>query len=64
MTKIILCPKCKKPTLRNATNVSGWLAPSMFECSDIKCGYVGSLYIEVDSKDFKTNEEIKPDNAD
>jgi hypothetical protein len=57
MTKIRLCPKCKKPTLRSAVNVSGWLAPNMYECSDSKCGYVGYIYIEVDSKDFKFNED-------
>lgn len=55
--KIRLCPKCKKPTLRAATNVSGWLAPDMFECSDEKCGYIGALSIEVDPQDFKLEEE-------
>ena len=57
MAGIRLCPKCRKPTLRNAINVSGWLAPDMFECSDSKCGYVGSIYIEVDSNDFRLDEK-------
>ncbi len=57
MAGIRLCPKCRKPSLRNAINVSGWLAPDMFECSDSKCGYVGSIYIEVDPNDFKLDEK-------
>jgi len=51
MPKIRLCPKCKKPKLKSAMNVSGWLAPGMYECRE--CGYVGSLFIEVDSRDFE-----------
>ncbi|MFX1392011.1 MAG: hypothetical protein ACFFAH_00415 [Promethearchaeota archaeon] len=61
MAKIRLCPRCKRPTLRNATNVSGWLAPAMYECSDEDCGFIGSVYIEVDPKDFKLDEEIELD---
>ena len=61
MVKFMLCPKCKKPTLRNATNVSGWLAPDLYECSNQDCGYVGSLYIEVDPNDFKQDDEIEFD---
>lgn len=61
MTKIKLCPKCKKPTLRNATNVSGWLAPDLYECSDHDCSYIGRVYIEVDPNDFKLDEEIEFD---
>ncbi|TFG04136.1 MAG: hypothetical protein EU539_11425 [Promethearchaeota archaeon] len=60
MVKIRLCPKCKKPTLRNATNVSGWLAPDMFECSDEKCGYVGHIYLEVDTDDIKGDAKEEP----
>ena len=51
MAKIRLCPKCKKPKLKSAMNVSGWLAPGMYECRE--CGYVGSLFIEIDPKDFE-----------
>ncbi|TFG24993.1 MAG: hypothetical protein EU529_02535 [Promethearchaeota archaeon] len=61
MTKFILCPKCKKPTLRNATNVSGWLAPDLYECIDQDCGYIGRVYIEVDPNDFKLDDEIEFD---
>ena len=59
MVKIRLCPKCRKPTLRNATNVSGWLAPEMFECSDEKCGYIGYVSFEVDTEDFKADDDDK-----
>ncbi|MBD3255206.1 MAG: hypothetical protein GF383_08945 [Candidatus Lokiarchaeota archaeon] len=51
--KIRLCPKCRQPTLKSATNVSGWLAPSMFECTNEDCGYIGYLCIEVDPEDFE-----------
>ena len=53
MGNIRLCPKCRKPTLRNATNVSGWLAPAMYECSDEDCGYIGYVYLEVDPDDLE-----------
>ena len=51
MTSIRICPKCRKPTLKNAVNVSGWLAPNMFECTS--CNYIGSLFLEIDPKDLK-----------
>ncbi len=51
MVKIRICPKCKEATLRNAVNVSGWLAPDMFECTT--CGYTGRFYVEVDSNDYE-----------
>lgn len=55
MAKIKLCPKCRKSKLRNATNVSGWLAPDMYECTE--CKYIGYLYLEVDSNDFEASDE-------
>lgn len=54
MVKIRICPKCKEPNLKNAINVSGWLAPDMYECS---CGYVGRLFLEIDTDDYKLDEE-------
>ena len=51
MTRIRICPKCKKSTLKQAVNVSGWLAPDMFECTS--CNYIGSLFLEIDPKDLK-----------
>ncbi|MFO8020524.1 MAG: hypothetical protein R6U96_18015 [Promethearchaeia archaeon] len=50
-----LCPKCKRPTLRPATNVSGWLAPEMYRCTN--CNYVGHFYVEVESEDYKQFQE-------
>jgi len=59
MTKIRICPKCKESKLKNATNVSGWLAPNLYECT--ACNYIGSFYLEIDPEDFKseTSEESK-----
>ncbi len=57
MVNIRICPKCKKPTLKTATNVSGGIAPNIYECKDIKCGYIGSFYIEVDSEDYQLDQE-------
>ena len=54
MVNLRICPKCKKPKLKSATNVSGWLAPDIFECTE--CGYVGRFYVEIDSEDFKLEE--------
>jgi len=53
MAKIRICPKCRKPKLREATNIGGWLAPDMFEC--LECGYVGSFYIEIDPNDYQVD---------
>ena len=62
MTRIRICPKCKKPTLKNAVNVSGWLAPNMFECTS--CNYVGPLFLEIDPKDFKEENSSFEENSD
>jgi len=51
MARIRICPKCKNATLKSAVNISGWLAPNMFECTS--CNYLGPLFIEIDPKDFK-----------
>lgn len=55
MVNIRICPKCKQPKLKSAVNVSGWLAPNMFECTN--CGYLGHFYIEIDSEDFLLDQE-------
>ncbi|MBN1800193.1 MAG: hypothetical protein JW891_01725 [Candidatus Lokiarchaeota archaeon] len=60
MVKIRLCPKCMKPTLKAATNVSGWLAPDMYECRE--CKYIGKFHVIVDSKDYE--EEMKKKSND
>jgi len=51
MVRIKICPKCKNSTLKSAVNVSGWLAPNMYECTS--CNYIGSFFIEIDPKNFK-----------
>jgi hypothetical protein len=43
----MLCPRCKKPTLVQSSNISGWLDSSSYRCTDVNCGYVGRLYITV-----------------
>jgi len=55
MVKIRICPRCKLPKLRPAVNVSGWLAPDMFECSE--CEYVGRFFIEIDPEDYELEGE-------
>ena len=58
MVNIRICPKCKEPKLKSAVNVSGWLAPDMYECTS--CGYMGRFYIEVDSEDYKLDKDGTP----
>lgn len=55
MVNIRICPNCKKPKLKSATNVSGWLGSDFFECTN--CHYTGRFYIEVDSEDYKLDQE-------
>ncbi len=55
MTHIKICPKCKHATLKSAVNVSGWLAPDMYECTS--CNYIGPLFIEIDPEDFKEDND-------
>ncbi|TXT59764.1 MAG: hypothetical protein BAJALOKI2v1_170018 [Promethearchaeota archaeon] len=54
MTKIRICPKCKEAKLKPAMNVSGWLAPDMYECRN--CNYVGSFYLVIDPEELKESE--------
>ena len=57
MTKLRICPKCKRPKLKSALNVSGWLSPNYFECRN--CGYLGSLYLEIYPDDIQTEIQEK-----
>lgn len=50
--KIRICPKCKTPSLRPASYVSGWLTPDKFRC--MECGYVGHIYLEVEPEEYQT----------
>ena len=53
MTRIKFCPKCKNATLKSAVNVSGWLTPNTFEYTSPSCNYIGPLFIEIDPKNYK-----------
>ena len=55
MKTVKICPKCKQATLKSAMNVSGWLAPNLFECTN--CNYRGAFYIEVDVDDMGDSDE-------
>ncbi len=57
--EIQLCPKCKKPTLMQASNVSGWLDSSSYRCTDEKCGYVGRFFIMVNPDELMKQETNK-----
>ena len=56
MKTVKLCPKCRHATLKQAMNVSGWLAPDLVECTN--CNYIGAFYIEVDADDLEDRDEI------
>jgi hypothetical protein len=56
MVRIKLCPKCKKPSLKSAVNVSGWLAPDLYECTN--CTYIGPLFIEIKPEDLEKLKDI------
>ena len=62
MVKLKVCPKCNEPKLKSATNVSGWLAPDLYECTN--CKYIGALFLEVDSEELKKFKESKKDNRE
>jgi ssDNA-binding Zn-finger/Zn-ribbon topoisomerase 1 len=63
VTDIQLCPKCKKPTLIQASNVSGWLDSSSYRCTDAKCGYVGRFFITVNPDELKKQGDGVPEGA-
>jgi hypothetical protein len=60
---IIVCPKCLKPTLKDATNVSGFISNKQYYCTS--CHYTGVLYLEVDPNETGENlvnlEKLKKD---
>ena len=57
MKKIKLCPKCRQPKLKSAVNVSGWLAPDMYECTN--CKYIGYLFLEVDADEYEKMKDLE-----
>jgi hypothetical protein len=56
-----LCPKCLKPTLKQAYNVSGFISQAQYYCTE--CHYTGNLYLEIDPEEKGENfinlEELK-----
>lgn len=42
----IACPRCGSMRVRETGSIDGWLAPSLYACSE--CGYVGRVIIEVE----------------
>jgi len=57
MTKVKICPKCREPKLKLMMNVSGWLAPPLYEC--LNCGYTGALFLEIDSENSSSKSDQK-----
>ena len=53
--KIRVCPSCLEPTLRSADSISGWMTEEIFKCD--KCGYRGTVFIEVDPDEFEKFKE-------
>ena len=43
-----LCPSCMKPTLSQATSMSGFITPDEYKCTNPECDYCGKFFIEVD----------------
>jgi len=65
MKMIRICPMCKKPTLRPADSISGWMTAPILLCSD--CGYRGIVYLEVDADEFERfqrEESREPENKE
>ena len=46
-----ICPKCRSAKVRHLSNVSGWLAPGMYEC--LECGHNGRFFVLVDLDELK-----------
>lgn len=71
-----LCPTCMKPSLKQASNISGFMTPDNYECLNKECKYVGSFYVEMDLdevdeeqlkiiKDYQTGAEpTRDDNSE
>ncbi|MDG7049233.1 MAG: hypothetical protein JRN19_02330 [Nitrososphaerota archaeon] len=44
-----VCPKCGGK-LGQTSSMSGWMTPEYYYCE--KCGYKGSVYVEIDAEDY------------
>ena len=47
----IICPQCGSSKIQAAGSLDGWITPERYNC--LKCGYNGSLLIEIDKKDLE-----------
>ncbi len=50
---IRVCPKCHRPTLKHAHNLSGFMLPDKFECTSPGCHYVGVIYLEISPEELE-----------
>jgi len=44
-----ICPRCGG-RLKQTSSMDGWMTPGYYYCE--KCGYKGSVYIEVDAEEY------------
>ncbi len=54
--EINLCPKCLKPALKSAFNVSGWLSNQTYNCTN--CHYVGNFFVTIDIEEYNAKKEL------
>ena len=47
----IFCPKCGSPKLHLSSSLDYWLTPQKYICEE--CGYVGSVYMELEKEEEK-----------
>ena len=63
MVNIRICPKCKKPTLKNAFNLlHAWGSPPKYRCDE--CDYLGFFSLEIDPDDYKIDSDDKNFNTE
>jgi transposase-like protein len=51
----IFCPKCCSPEIKLSSSLDYWLTPQKYICQ--KCGYVGSVVMELEEDNEEENEE-------
>jgi len=62
--EIMLCPKCQRPTLKQAFNTSGWLSQTTYQCKNNDCRYVGAVYLSVKASEIEKMNSEKRDNPE
>jgi len=59
---MIFCPRCGSPKIKLATGLTiGGLAPKQYYCE--KCGYVGTVAMELEEDEASKNEKEKESEA-